>query len=232
MHLKIFTFLKYIIIESDPYPMKYSKKILLITFLISFSNFSQTPEKPSGIQRLTDYLNSDAHLESEYTKNDFIERGEKKVKVADYKGAMSDFTKAVDLPYISNTFNSSDRRKTEQYYKKIQSFAHFSRGVLKLKLEDFRGAIQDFNSAINLYKLDANYYKYRGVANFNLDNFSGALLDFDSGIEITGQDGQLFLYRGDTRIQLGHKDKGCQDLSKAGELGEMESYKLIKKNCN
>jgi hypothetical protein len=34
-----------------------------------------------------------------------------------------------------------------------------------------------------------------------------------------------------TKIKLGQKDSGCLDLSKGGELGDVEAYGLISKNC-
>ena len=38
--------------------------------------------------------------------------------------------------------------------------------------------------------------------------------------------------RGLAKIQLGQKDSGCLDLSKAGELGYVEAYEAIKQYCN
>jgi len=38
--------------------------------------------------------------------------------------------------------------------------------------------------------------------------------------------------RGIAKISLGQKDKGCLDLSKAGELGNAKAYKAIKALCN
>jgi len=37
--------------------------------------------------------------------------------------------------------------------------------------------------------------------------------------------------RGFAKIKLGQKDSGCQDLSKAGEMGDMDAYDLIKEHC-
>ena len=44
----------------------------------------------------------------------------------------------------------------------------------------------------------------------------------------------LFAYysRGAVKLILKQKDSGCLDLSKAGELGNQEAYKLIRSYCN
>jgi len=40
------------------------------------------------------------------------------------------------------------------------------------------------------------------------------------------------LQGGIAKIASGLKDKGCLDLSKAGELGEASAYETIKELCN
>jgi hypothetical protein len=38
--------------------------------------------------------------------------------------------------------------------------------------------------------------------------------------------------RGILRIEFGDLKNGCLDLSKAGELGDLNAYELIKEKCN
>ena len=41
-----------------------------------------------------------------------------------------------------------------------------------------------------------------------------------------------YYFRGLAEIKLGNKEKGCSDLSKAGEMGETKAYTKIKNKCN
>jgi hypothetical protein len=38
--------------------------------------------------------------------------------------------------------------------------------------------------------------------------------------------------RGILRIDFGDQKNGCLDLSKAGELGDLKAYEVIKEKCN
>ena len=45
------------------------------------------------------------------------------------------------------------------------------------------------------------------------------------------EDNNSYYFRGLSNIKLKKKEFGCKDLSKAGELGKIEVYTEIKKNC-
>ena len=114
------------------------KKILFtLALLISFSSFGQTAEE---------YVNS----------------GNQKDDAKDYNGAISDYTKAIELNpdtavAYSNRGNSKSNLKDyngaiSDYTKAIEltpaSNAYFNRGLAKKKLEDYYGAISDYNKSI------------------------------------------------------------------------------------
>lgn len=90
--------------------------------------------------------------------------------------------------------------------------------------------------------LDKNtYYIWgtKGELEYHLGNYKESINAMTIAIEIQKNgnssikgDSNSFLFRGLANIKLGNKEKGCQDLSKAGELGESKAYKEIKKHCN
>jgi len=105
-------------------------------------------------------------------------------------------------------------------------------GMTKLlELKDYRGAIADFNKAIELSpKYGAAYY-YRGYSKATLEDHRGAIADFTKVIELDPKDETAYLRRGLTKLLLEQKESGCMDFSKAGELGSEKAYELIRDFC-
>ncbi|MDB4162353.1 tetratricopeptide repeat protein [Saprospiraceae bacterium] len=62
-------------------------------------------------------------------------------------------------------------------------------------------------------------------------DFRGAIADYTKAIEIRPNYINAYFDRGLAKLNLGQKDSGCLDLSKAGELGHEEAYNLIKDFC-
>ena len=78
------------------------------------------------------------------TAKEFVTRAQDKVDLGDYRGAIADYSKAIEL-------NPNDAE------------AYSSRGVAKHHLEDYRGAIADYSKAIELNPNYTNAYFNRGV---------------------------------------------------------------------
>ena len=108
----------------------------------------------------------------------------------------------------------------------------YESGISKLSLQDYRGAIQDFNKAIKLNPNDVEAFYGRGLSKDSLEDYKGAIEDLNKAIELDPKYVEAFSGRGIAKISLGQKSSGCLDLSKAGELGMSEAYDLIKKLCN
>ena len=104
------------------------KNILFtLALLISFSSFGQT-------------------------SSEYFDSGYDKAENGDYYGAISDYTKAIEL-------NPND------------AAAYHNRGWSKNKLKDYNGAIADYNKAI---ELDPNYtdaYHNRGYSKNILEDY-------------------------------------------------------------
>ena len=108
-------------------------------------------------------------------------------------------------------------------------------GAIAFALEDYPKSLQYCNDAIKLNPNDFNARLTRGQVKARLGDYRGAILDFDKAIDICPEKWGGYYYRGVTKIALGEIDStnsACLDLSKAGELGKMEAYDLIKKACH
>ncbi len=69
------------------------------------------------------------------------------------------------------------------------------------------------------------------VAKEESSDLIGAILDYNKSLEINPQYANAYFYRGMSKINVGQKENGCLDLSKAGELGYDNAYEKIKEYC-
>ncbi len=60
----------------------------------------------------------------------------------------------------------------------------FYSGVAKFNLKDYRGAIADYNKAIELDPTEATAYNNRGHVKLNLEDYRGAIADCNKAIEL------------------------------------------------
>lgn len=64
------------------------------------------------------------------------------------------------------------------------AFDYFSRGNFKKLLEDYIGALEDYNEAIKLKPLFSEAFYQRGNVKTFLNDEKGALSDYDKAIKI------------------------------------------------
>jgi tetratricopeptide (TPR) repeat protein len=170
-------------------------------------------------------LKNDVGALSDYSKaielndtipNVFYRRGLVKVYLKSFNGALLDFSSAIRL--------DSDN-----------SVCYFKRGEVKRLLEDFKGAIADYNSAISLDASALPSYYGRGVAKFMLSDFRGAIADINMALAFNKEfadEGLAYFVRGACKVNIGQKESGCLDFSKAGEMGVGDAYDFIREHCN
>jgi tetratricopeptide (TPR) repeat protein len=99
------------------------------------------------------------------TSKDYYLKGVAKANIKDHIGAISDYTKAIEL-------NS-----------KLEN-VHFARAISKAELEDYRGAIADYNKDIQLTPKNPGAYFNRGIVKyFRLQDKDGGCLDWSKSGE-------------------------------------------------
>jgi tetratricopeptide (TPR) repeat protein len=74
-------------------------------------------------------------------------------------------------------------------------------------------------------------YGYYNRANVEamLKDYRAAIVDYDKSIELSPTFADAYFNRGLTHIFLGNNRQGISDLSKAGELGIVSAYNIIKR---
>lgn len=177
------------------------------------------------------------------TDQDYFDRGKLKGNSKDLRGAISDFTKAIEI-------NPS--------FKEAYSF----RGASKNDLRDFKGAIEDYSIAIKIDPTDASIFNMRGIAKASLSDYQGVVEDFDKALELEPEVALFYFLRGTAKIQVedfiaasedftiviqfepdnmmayynraiaylasGDYINAFFDLTKAGEMGYSDAFEFIK----
>ncbi len=95
----------------------------------------------------------------------YFNRGVDKYNQRDFPGALSDFTKAIELR---------------------QDFieAYYNRGILRINLGDYQGGIADFSHVINLDPSRIEAYYNRGNIRSIIGDYQGAIADFNKVIQL------------------------------------------------
>jgi tetratricopeptide (TPR) repeat protein len=157
-------------------------------------------------------VNKAIELDPNYSVAYYL-RGNIKDRFDDRHGAMKDYNTAIE----KNTKFAD---------------AFFARGNVKMKLQDYYGAISDFSSAISINENYIEAYFNRGKAKQFLQAYEDAINDCSKIIQINPKNVDAYYMRGILRIDFGDVKNGCLDLSKAGELGDLKAYEVIKEKCN
>jgi tetratricopeptide (TPR) repeat protein len=66
----------------------------------------------------------------------------------------------------------------------LYSQAYFNRGIAKSNLQDYRGAIADYNKAIEIDPLDSKAYFNLGFSKYKINDLNGACLDWSKAGEL------------------------------------------------
>ena len=102
------------------------------------------------------------------TAEEYYDRGIAKKNLEDYRGAIADFSKGIELyPLNPGT-----------------AFFYRIRGVCKFELEDYRGAIADFSKGIELYPNNPDAYNNRGLCKIKLGQKDDGCMDLSKAGEL------------------------------------------------
>ncbi len=106
------------------------------------------------------------------------------------------------------------------------------RAKLKIALGDYGSAIIDCDKS-RMFKVDySELYKTKASAYEFLNDAANAIIAYESAIRYGQNDGETYYKLAKLKLSYGNHDEACSLLSKAGELGFMDAFKLIKSNCN
>ena len=173
-----------------------------------------TPKEKEIICKELDFCEMNNYaLIKEFEQHYSNDRGKTKDILVDYLGKIVYYTKSIEID------------------SKDAVYLYWNRGLTKYTLHNYPGAIADYNKVIELDPKDVKAYYNRGLVKANILGHRGAMADFSKVIELDPKDAKAYYNRGLAKLELGQKDSGCLDLSKAGVLGNAEAYEMISKHC-
>ena len=89
--------------------------------------------------------------------------------------------------------------------------------------------VRDYDMAIKLNPDFVYAYFNRGNLRCSQKDFRAAVLDYNEAISRDPEFAEAYFNRGLARLSLGDANRGIADLSKAGELGIINAYNIIKR---
>lgn len=187
--------------------MKYPLLILLI--LCFFGAAAQTYQPIS--KKYRNALEKHNKKVDSTTAFFYYERGNIRLDNADYAKAVIDYGKALEL---------------EPNNAKI----YYNRGIAKIEMNLLTEAIKDFDKTLEL-EPRAVAYNNRSVCKYMMGNYVGAIQDSSMAILLEPGNAEAHNNRGISKIKLGMKEEGCEDLHKAVELGDKKSKHAIREFC-
>ena len=130
--------------------------------------------------------------------------------------SLSKRLKAVETGY--NKAQGNEELRTKVSSSKQTAEEYFYSAYAKHDLGDYRGAIQDYNKAIELDPDNTATYNNRGNAKYALGDYRGAIQDYNKAIELDPDYADAYYNKGVTKAELGDYIGAVEDWSKAIEL--------------
>lgn len=178
-------------------------------------------------------------IESEINKVEaYYDLAIKLKREGDLKGAIEYFTKIIELnPNRENKYkmhsalnvNDSLKESVQKYNAVVLSYQrcisphnyaaiYHKRGEIRLLLNDTRGAIKDYDKAIELNSYSSNVFISRGDAYFQTGELSNALKDYDKAIELTPASYNGYFKRARCHKGMGELSRAIDDYNNALEI--------------
>ncbi len=203
-----------------------------LNYVLQVTNQEVTLSNPDEIKKhfeSIDYYNS--YLSTHTPRAiDFFGRGMNRMTVHDYKAAMADFNLAINA---APDFAIAHFMLAIACYKDIFHIENidYKQDPLSTKIK-LQEVISHFDQVLKTSPNMALAYYNKGVIFVEMQDFTSALSAFNTAIELKPDFGEAFYNRGYVYFKLGNRNAGNSDLSRAGELGIVPSYNLLKRMSN
>ena len=172
----------------------------------------------------------------------YYKSGNEKYDSENYKGALSDFSKAIKInPQYEDAYIERGNVKLdlEIYKGALSDFskaikinpqngdAYFNRGLAKAYLKDFEGALSDYTKAIKINPKDGDaYYNRAQIKEFELKDYEGAISDYTQSLKFNPQDQNAYYNMGILKYESGDNRGAISDFSEAIKIdpNDFEAY--------
>ena len=197
----------------------------MLRFLLQITNDDVAPSEETGINRhfqSIEYYNS--YIATHTPRAiDYFARAMDFVVLRDYTAALQDLNKTLEL---TPDFALGYFERAVARYKSLKAGNNTEVAPVQTEI---RVIMADFDKAIELSPRMAFAYFNKGNVYAELGDYTSALTAYNKAIELKPDLGEAYYNRGYVYYQLGDRERGSYNLSKAGELGIMPSYNLLKR---
>ena len=106
---------------------------------------------------------------------------------------------------------------------------YFYRAVAHQALENFDDAILDYTKSIQINDKMTDAYYNRANISFALEYMDEAIADYSEALRLQPDMADAYFNRGLAYLKKGDEKRAREDLSRAGELGVMAAYNILKR---
>lgn len=200
------------------------------------SNSSDTKE----IEQLFSMIESYDKIEKENRMRpiDYLGRSIAYSLLKNYDSALSDIDKAIKTndnftaAYLTRAATRYERLLTKPIDSGKDTDHKKETDMLletKKQANEIAKIISDCDKALEINPRLIFAWFNKGCIYLDGNDFTSALMAFSNAIEINPEFGEAYFNRGITYLKIGNKRQAFADLSKAGELGILPSYNLLKR---
>lgn len=148
----------------------------------------------------------------------YFDSGSKNMQSGDMEGAVSDFTKVIELsPATHEAYYNRGAARANIFGKK--DALERTKVLLSGNSPLINEAIADFTKAIQLAPNTAQYYSARGSAYLFIRQSKNAVADFNKVIELNPSQADAYFSRGLSYIVGGNLKDGWADIDKSKKMG-------------
>lgn len=187
---------------------------------IYLSNIHRSSSDPKEIERLFSMIETLDRQEKEGKLRpvDYLCRSIAYSLLKNYDSAISDLDKAI---LDNDNFTAAYMARGAIRYERLRS-------TPDARLETAL-ILSDCDKAINLNPRLIYAWFNKGCIYLDAGDFTSAIQCFTEAIQINPDFGEAYFNRGIAYLKIGNKKEAFSDLSKAGELGILPSYNLLKR---
>jgi serine/threonine protein kinase/tetratricopeptide (TPR) repeat protein len=182
-------------------------------------------------EKATSYFDRALSINSSLTEA-YIGRGENRLRMGDFEGAVSDFTESLQLKPQAGVY--CDRgialQRLGEHSHAIMDFTQalalrpgnaavlINRGLSRSAVKDYIPAMEDFQSAIKIHPRNLAAYLSRCSVYLILNKLDGAMADANKAIAINSSSPIAYNNRGYVYYRKGRNQEALEDLNKALQL--------------
>ncbi len=168
---------------------------------------------------------------------DYLGRALDFFTVHNYAAALKDLDRAIDMApdYALSYFLRAQTRHhvllsgTDNHDEKDSEAATDPTVMMQMRRAAYEDILSDIAKVIELSPRMALAHYNRGNIYVELQDMTSALSAYNEALRLKPDLGEAYFNRGFVYLRLGNRDAAVADLSKAGELGVIPAYSLLKR---